>query len=172
MPRRRHKPMSESAPGRKRYDASKRRTRIPMLLFGPAFSAARRKRKTGWVYLLIPTMLLSLLLPFIRGSAAVGASSALQFNGTNNYVTFGAAPTLGAATFTIETWFRREGTGTTTTTSSAGGGGLTAAIPLLTKGRGEADAGDNRDMNYFLGLQGNVLVADFEEGQGAVSPSQ
>ena len=37
--------------------------------------------------------------------------SALDFDGTNDYVTFGAAPSLNSNTFTIETWFRRDGTG-------------------------------------------------------------
>jgi acid phosphatase type 7 len=91
----------------------------------------------------------------------------LQFDGVNNYVTFGSAPGLGAATFTIETWFKRTGTGTT---ASTGTGGITA-VPLVAKGRGEAD-GNNRDMNYFLGIRGsdNVLAADFEEGATGSSP--
>ena len=67
------------------------------------------------------------------------SASALVFNGTNQYVTFGAAPGLGAATFTIEVWFKRTGTGATTTTSDSAGGGLhQGAIPLLTKGRGRS----------------------------------
>ena len=91
----------------------------------------------------------------------------IDLGGTNAYVTFGAAPGLGAATFTIETWFRRDGTGVTTST---GTGGVTA-VPLVTKGRAESD-GSNVDMNYFLGINstGNVLTADFEEGAGAPSP--
>ena len=60
-----------------------------------------------------------------------GASS-LTFNGTSQYVTMGAAPSLNATNFTIETWFYWTGGGTTGTT---GGGGLTAAIPLISKGR-------------------------------------
>ena len=99
----------------------------------------------------------------------LGASS-LTFNGSTAYVTFGAAPDLGATNFTLETWFYWTGAGATTTTSSAGGGGLTAgAIPLVTKGRGEAD-GSNVDLNYFLGIQGNKLAADFEEGVGGPGP--
>ena len=58
-------------------------------------------------------------------------SSSLAFNGSQ-YVTIGTAPDLGAQNFTIETWFMKTGAGTTTST---GGGGLTAAIPLVTKGR-------------------------------------
>jgi len=95
------------------------------------------------------------------------AQTGVQFDGTNDYVTFGQAPSLGASTFTLELWFRRDGAGVTTST---GTGGVTA-VPLITKGRGEAD-GDNRDMNYFLGIRAtdNVLVADYEEGAGQTSP--
>jgi hypothetical protein len=96
--------------------------------------------------------------------AAAAENHALQLNGTNQYVTFGKAPTLGASTFTIETWFLRTGVGTATTT---GPRGLAAAIPLLTKGRAQND-GSTKDLNYFLGIDANtgVLVADFEEGPG------
>ena len=92
--------------------------------------------------------------------------AALEFDGTNDYVTFGAAPNLVAAVFTLETWFYWTGGGATITT---GTGGLTAAIPLVTKGRGEAE-GSNVDMNYFLGIQGGKLAADFEEGAGGPGP--
>ena len=87
------------------------------------------------------------------------AQTGIQFDGTNDYVTFGPAiSTLGASTFTIEVWFMRTGTGATTTT------GALTAVPLLAKGRGEAD-GSNVDCNYFLGIQtsNNVLAADFED---------
>jgi len=99
-------------------------------------------------------------------AGAVPAGTALDFDGSNDYVTFGSAPGLGVSTFTIETWFKREGTGATTST---GTGGVTA-VPLVTKGRGEAD-GSNLDMNYFLGIRttDNVLVADYEEGAGQTS---
>src|SRR5204862_4930312 len=58
------------------------------------------------------------------------------------------------------TWFKRDGTGVSTSTGSGG----VDAIPLVTKGRAEAE-GSNVDMNYFLGIRGsdNVLVADFED---------
>ena len=87
-------------------------------------------------------------------------AAGLQFDGLDDRVTFGAAPALGAATFTIETWFRRDGPGSTATT---GGGGV-VAVPLVTKGMAEAE-GDNRDTNYFLGIDGKrrVLAADFED---------
>ena len=111
---------------------------------------------------LFPTALLCLL------AAPASAQTGLQTNGSSQYVTFGAAPALGAPTFTLELWFRREGAGATTST---GTGGHAAAIPLVAKGRGEAD-GDTRDMNYFLGIRAadGVLVADYEEGTGQTQP--
>ncbi|HEU4334651.1 MAG TPA: LamG-like jellyroll fold domain-containing protein, partial [Candidatus Eisenbacteria bacterium] len=94
------------------------------------------------------------------------AQTSLQFDGTNDYVTFGSAASLGASTFTIETRFKRTAAGVT---ASTGTGGVTA-VPLLSKGRGEAD-GDNRDMNYFLGVDAaGHLVVDYEEGAGQTSP--
>ncbi|HNG94703.1 MAG TPA: hypothetical protein PLB32_18015, partial [Acidobacteriota bacterium] len=102
-------------------------------------------------------------------NSRLGASS-LTFNGTSQYVTMGSAPDLGATNFTLEAWFYWTGAGATTTTSGAGGGGLTTgAIPLISKGRGEAD-GSNVDLNYFLGIQGGKLAADFEEGVGGPGP--
>ncbi len=64
------------------------------------------------------------------------------------------------ATFTIETWFRKEGAGLT---ASTGTGGV-VAIPLVTKGVAQAE-GSNVDANYFLGILGTtrVLAADFED---------
>ncbi len=86
----------------------------------------------------------------------------LDCGSSQAYVTFGQAPTLGLTQFTIETWFRRDGTGSTTT---SGSGGVTNAIPLVTKGRGEGDTPTNLNMNYLLGIRAsdNVLVADFED---------
>ena len=89
-------------------------------------------------------------------NAAAPLATAVSFNGTNQYVTFGPAPGLGASTLTLEAWFKRAGAGVATSTGS---GGVTAE-PLLTKGRAEAE-GSNVDMNYFLGIDGSrrVLVA-------------
>src|SRR6266498_3296975 len=103
-----------------------------------------------------------------QGGRADTAGTALQFNGSSQYVTFGAAPGLGAATFTLETWFKRTGAGIGTSTGSSG---ITSAVPLVTKGRAEAE-GSNVDMNYFLGIDATsgVLVADFEEGPGGAGP--
>src|SRR5438477_13077883 len=79
---------------------------------------------------------------------AFSANYGLAFDGTNDYVTFGAASGLDAATFTIETWFKRTGPGVSTSTGSGG----VDAIPLVAKGRAEVD-GTSQDMNYFLGLR-------------------
>jgi len=89
-----------------------------------------------------------------------GDGFALEFSGSSSYVTMGAAPGLGAETFTLEGWFKRTGAGST---ASSGAGGV-SAVPLICKGRGEAD-GDNRDCNYFFGIKSgsNVLAADFED---------
>ena len=94
----------------------------------------------------------------VSPNAADGA--AIDFGGTNAYVTFGAAPGLGASTFTIETWFKRDGAGIATNTGTGG----VVAVPLIAKGMAEAEGG-TVDMNYFLGIRGtdNVLVADFED---------
>lgn len=121
--------------------------------------------------------LLTVLIATIACSAASGGFArkafaqeqhALQFDGVDDHVTFGAAPNLGLSTFTVEVRFKRTGPGVATST---GVGGLDDAIPLITKGRGEID-GDNRDMNYFLGIRSSdsVLVADFEEGAGQSLP--
>src|SRR5215213_11321218 len=105
--------------------------------------------------------MLFVVLPAQLGSSAP-PPTALQLNGTSQYVTFGAAPGLGAAQFTLETWFKRTGAGVGTSTGS---GGIASAIPLVTKGRAEAE-GTNVDMNYFRGIDTatNKLAVDFEEG--------
>ncbi len=98
---------------------------------------------------------------------SAAANNGIDLNGGMTYVTFGQAPGLGASTFTIEAWFRRDGMGSG---ASTGSGGIASAIPLVTKGRGESDTG-NLNMNYFLGIDrdSNVLVADFEEGVGGTT---
>jgi fibronectin type 3 domain-containing protein len=87
--------------------------------------------------------------------------SAVQFDGVDDYVTFGPASGLGAQNFTLETWFMRTGTGVSSTT---GGGGIPDLVPLMAKGAQEVDAKDNRDENYILGIRAsdNVLAGDFE----------
>ena len=115
---------------------------------------------------LLPSLLIAAICLILAAQrpdvVAQSAGFGLQFNGTNQYVTFGPALGLGASTFTLELWFKRTAAGVATST---GTGGVTNAIPLLTKGRGEAE-GSNVDMNYFLGIDAASarLVADFEEG--------
>ncbi len=122
-----------------------------------AFRAAFRRAVFA-----IPALLASLF-----AVSTASAQSAVQFDGTNDHITFGSASALGASNFTLEVWFRRTGAGVATST---GTGGVTA-VPLVTKGRAEAD-GSVVDMNYFLGIRGtdSLLVADFEEGTGQTSP--
>ncbi len=93
----------------------------------------------------------------------------LQLNGTSQYVTFGAAPTLGVTTFTLETWFKRTGAGTGVTT---GTNGITSAIPLVTKAAPEGESPNEINANYFLGIDATSgkLVADFEEAAGPNHP--
>ncbi|HKW14735.1 MAG TPA: LamG-like jellyroll fold domain-containing protein [Candidatus Krumholzibacteria bacterium] len=95
------------------------------------------------------------------------AQTGVQCDGSNDYITFGSAPALGATAFTLELWFYKTGLSSVTSTGSGG----VSAVPLLTKGRSEND-GSNVDMNYFLGFRGtdNVLCADYEEGDGQASP--
>src|SRR5438045_5518522 len=98
---------------------------------------------------------------FLFLSANIFAQTALTFNGSTNYVAMGAAPGLNSTSFTVEAWFKKEGNGVSTST---GTGGL-FAIPLVAKGRAESD-GNNKDFNYFLGIDAatNVIAEDFEEG--------
>ena len=126
-----------------------------------------RPRKYSVVSVLL-CIVFALLVSSPSSRVAAAPEYALQFDGVDDRVTFGSAPglsALGAQTFTLELWFKKTGAGTTTTTSAAGGGGLLSVIPLLTKGRGEADATSNVDMNYFLGIDSGrrVLAADFED---------
>ena len=97
------------------------------------------------------------------------AGAGMQFNGTNQFVTFGpaagTATGLGAQTFTLETWFKRTGVGVATTTGTGGTlPGITDAIPLITKGMAESES-PLLNMNYFLGISASTgrLVADFED---------
>jgi hypothetical protein len=106
-------------------------------------------------------MILSMLLTAvgINSVSAAPAGTALQFNGSNQYVTFGNAASLGLQNFTVETWFKRTGAGVAVSTGTNG----VTAVPLVTKGSPQAD-GTNVDENYILGIRSsdNVLAADFE----------
>ncbi len=93
------------------------------------------------------------------------ANAALSFDGVNDYVTMGPAPELrtGAPAtpgFTLECWFKRQGSGVT---ASSGSGGVSVA-PLISHGRGENDNA-TLNCNYLFGITAaGLLAADFEEG--------
>lgn len=94
-------------------------------------------------------------------SAPSGVSGGLALNGANQYVTFGTATNLDAATFTLELWFNWTGGGATASTGSGG----VSAIPLIAKARGEYD-GDDRDGNYILGIRASdSVLIDREKGR-------
>jgi VCBS repeat-containing protein len=120
-----------------------------------------RSRKYSVALSVLIGLLFGLLVSSRSSRLSAGPEYVLEFDGLDDRVSFGPAPELGASKFTLELWFVRTGTGTTTTT---GTGGIPSAIPLLTKGRGQAD-GSNLDMNYFLGIESTtrVLAADFED---------
>ena len=142
------------------------------LLTSPSYTDATALNDTAYHYVVVAVDSggnASAASSDVAATPTVAAGAALQLNGTNQYVTFGAAPSLGASTFTLELWFRRTGAGVGTST---GNGGIASAIPLITKGRAETE-GSNVDMNYFLGIDATSgrLVADFEEGAtGATRP--
>ena len=93
---------------------------------------------------------------------ATATNNGVQLNGSSQYITFGAAPGLNASSYTLELWFMRTGAGAGTSTGS---GGILSAIPLLTKGRAEAETPANLNMDWFLGIDASSgqLVADFED---------
>ena len=83
----------------------------------------------------------------------------LNFNGNSNYVNFSNDGSLNLTTFTIEAWIKPEGAGVAITTSSDG----VTAVPIIAKGRGEANSSTYYRMNYFLGInKDKKLTADFE----------
>ena len=103
----------------------------------------------------------------VHAAPPAPSGKALQFDGTNDYVTFGAAPGLNASTFTLEAWVKRATGGISMGTGTHGlgdaGDGLPKAYPVLTKGCGEGDGG-NYDMNYWLGItEAGAVAADFED---------
>lgn len=108
-----------------------------------------------------------------------GTFAALEFDGVNDYVTFGNPASLRLSTFTVETWFKREGAGVATTTTGAKDGvnGFSNAttdgvIPLVAKGRGDGDK-TTKDLNYVLGIHtSGVLAGDVEEGAAAAKPGR
>ncbi|MBK7513900.1 MAG: fibronectin type III domain-containing protein [Chloracidobacterium sp.] len=90
---------------------------------------------------------------------------ALQFDGTNDYVTFG--PNLNATAFTLEAWVKRSAGGATMSTGTNGLDGTSGhplVYPVLTKGMGQGETPANINMNWFLGITSTGVVgADFED---------
>jgi hypothetical protein len=98
-------------------------------------------------------------------------NNGLSFGSANAYASFGNPAALNLPVFTLETWFKRTGTGVPVTTGNLG---IANAIPLITKGTSDVDNADNRDFNYFFGINNDngVLIADFEESAGGTTPSK
>jgi hypothetical protein len=101
-------------------------------------------------------------------------NSSVSLNGRHDYISFGKAdgsagnPNLNTTSFTLEAWIKIDGNGISTTTST---GGITAAIPIIAKGRDEGETPANINVNYFLGIDTtNKIVADFEESSGLNHP--
>ncbi len=88
------------------------------------------------------------VVPLPIEEVAAAAGTGLDLNGTNQHVTFGAAPGLGASAFTLEIWFKRTGMALEPGRAPAAS---RRPIPLITKGRAEADTPANLNVNYFLG---------------------
>jgi len=101
-------------------------------------------------------------------------NASIDLNGVHDYISFGKAdgtagnPSLNISpNFTLEAWIKREGAGVTASTGSGG----VSAVPILAKGRGEDDATQNLNMNYFIGINAaGKFVADFEETTGPNHP--
>lgn len=111
-----------------------------------------------------------------RPTGGVDGAGALTFNGINQYVqleggtTGNANTSLALSNFTLSAYVRVLSP-LNADVVSTGGNGLAAALPIVTKGRGEGD-GSNVDANYFLGVNQNPVqvVADYEEGAGGAGP--
>ncbi len=107
-----------------------------------------------------------LLFPFfltllVFTNAGYGQSAGL--NGTSQYVALDNYASLHLTNFTLEAWIKIEGTGVITA-SGTGTGGHANIVPIITKGRAEAEV-PAQDVNYFLGydLTTKRLLADFED---------
>ena len=136
--------------------------------------AARRPAGTGVAFVtacLVASLFSAIPVQPVRADVA---GTALQFDGANDYVTFGpATSTLGATQFTLEAWVKRAAGGTTMSTGSLGldgTGGRPKAYPVLTKGMGEGETPANVNMNWFLGITDTGFIgADFEDTAGGVN---
>ncbi|MBY0274935.1 hypothetical protein K2Z84_06320 [Candidatus Binatia bacterium] len=106
----------------------------------------------------------------VAAVTTASAQSALRLGpgNTDTYVAFDDAAKLRLSSFTLETWFMRQGPGVA---ASTGSGGIASFVPLLTKGAG-AGGGTAADANWLLGIDAatGVLAADFQEGAAGTSP--
>ena len=104
-----------------------------------------------------------------RGDSCCRQQRAAARRARTTTSTFGAAPSLGVTTFTLETWFKRTAAGVGVTT---GTGGIPSAIPLVTKAAPQGETPNEINANYFLGIDATSgqLVADFEEPTGPNHP--
>ena len=111
------------------------------------------------------------------GPAPFGFKGSINssFNGTSSQIRVeNSTYPFQLAQFTISCWFKKTGNGTTTTTSGGADGFATGdpIVPLVTKGRGEAETPSNVNLNWFLGLN-NInnggtfrIGGDFEQASG------
>jgi hypothetical protein len=109
------------------------------------------------------------------GDVPSGPNGALRLGvgGQQGYVLLGSPASLRLDSFTIEMWIRREGDGITASSGNLPLA-INPAVPLLTKGRGEADGDETVDINYFVALlpdMGFTLGMDYEEGAAGPAPS-
>ena len=117
-----------------------------------------------------PLFIFAIALFVAANPVKAGTNSALDFAPKSTgatadaYVRVDNPAKLGLPTFTIEARFIMQGNGSPALVTIG-----SYAIPLVTKGRGECE-NCAADMNYFLGIQDNVLFADFEEGSAGTSP--
>lgn len=97
----------------------------------------------------------------------VAGLGGLYFDGQTDHIALGDPEELKLSTFTVETWFKRETKGITTTTGTGG----VVAVPLVAKGRNQAD-NSTLDTNWFLGIRESdgVILGDFEGGPGTNVP--
>ena len=101
---------------------------------------------------------------------SLAVNTALDFDGTNDHVTFGAAPASGVH----ELHASRPGSGATAraSTTSTGTGGIDQRDPAGHQGPRGGREPANVNMNYFLGIDATtgVLVADFEDTANGAQP--
>ena len=140
----------------------------------PVPSPNSRRRTTAWRLVALAQAALLAGSVFIwTSSAAAAETTPSQLNGSSQYATLGtASDQLRSARSPLELWFKRTGAGSRHEHRNRRR--RRASIPLITKGRAEAETAA-ADINYFFGIDATSgkLVADFEEAQvaqGGTSP--